>query len=137
MGSFRLSIAIKFLFVFGILMLGSAASAQMTLPSLNLGFKTTNNPDEVVNAIKIIMILTVLTMAPAILIMMRSFTRIVIVLSFLRQAMGTQSAPPNQVLVGLSLFLTFFVMGPFFSQINTNSLQPYLAGKMGEERGLD
>ncbi len=114
------------------------AHAQgVTLPSVNLGFKTTENPNEVVNAIKIIMIMTVLTLAPAILIMMTSFTRIIIVLSFLRQALGTGQMPPNQLLVGLALFLTFFIMGPSFNEVNERALQPYLAGKMAQDKALD
>ena len=78
----------------------------LTLPNVNLGFKTTDDPKEVVSAIKILIVLTVLTLAPAILIMMTSFTRIIIVLSFVRQALGTQQMPPNQLLVGLALFMT-------------------------------
>ncbi len=120
-----------------ILMLGSWAFAQVTLPTLNMGFKTTQNPAEVVNAIKMVMVLTVLTLAPAILIMMTGFTRILIVLSFLRQAMGVQQLPPNQLLVGLSLFLTFFVMGPAFTEINQKAVQPYLNGSLGQEQALE
>ena len=78
-----------------ILLVGSWAFAQVTLPTVNMGFKTTQNPAEVVNAIKMVMVLTVLTLAPAIMIMMTGFTRILIVLSFLRQAMGVQQLPPN------------------------------------------
>ena len=114
-----------------------AAHAQVTLPNINLGFKSTNNPQEVVGAIKILMILTVLTLAPAILIMMTAFTRIIIVLSFVRQALGTQQMPPNQLLVGLALFLTFFIMSPFFNQINTNALQPYLNNQISQEVAID
>lgn len=113
--------------------LSSASWAQMTLPSVNLGFKTTDNPQEVVNAIKLVLVMTVLTLAPAILIMMTGFTRILIVLSFLRQALGVQQMPPNQLLVGLSLFLTFFVMSPIFSELNQNGIQPYLAGKISQD----
>lgn len=105
----------------------------VTLPTMNLGFKTTQNPNEVVNAIKIILLLTVLTLAPAILIMMTSFTRILIVFSFLRQALGTQNMPPNQLLVGLALFLTFFIMAPQFSEINQNALQPYLNNQISQD----
>lgn len=112
-------------------------SGGITLPSVNLGFKNVDNPGEVVNAIKIILILTVLTLAPAILIMMTSFTRIIIVLSFLRQAMGVQQMPPNQLLVGLALFLTFFIMGPAFTDINQKALQPYMAGKISQDKALD
>lgn len=114
-----------------------SAHAQITYPSVNLGFKTTDNPNEVVSAIKLILILTVLTLAPAILIMMTGFTRIIIVFSFLRQAMGVQQMPPNQLLVGLALFLTFFVMAPAFNEINNNALQPYLAGSLPQEKALE
>ena len=98
----------------------------VTLPTVSLGFTSTQKPDEVVNVIKIIIMLTVLTLAPAILIMMTCFTRIVVVLAFLRQALGTQQMPPNQLLIGLSLFLTFFIMSPFLNDINNKALQPYL-----------
>ncbi|MBK9040351.1 MAG: flagellar type III secretion system pore protein FliP [Bdellovibrionales bacterium] len=109
----------------------------MTLPSVSLGFKNTSDPNEVVSAIRVIIILTVLTLAPAILIMMTSFTRIVIVLSFVRQAIGTQQLPPNQLLVGLGLFLTLFVMAPFLTKINENAIQPYLKGAISQEKALD
>lgn len=114
-----------------------AWAQQVTLPSLNLGFKSTDNPTEVVNAVKLVIILTVLTLAPAILIMMTGFARILIVFSFLRQALGLQQTPPNQLLVGMSLFLTFFIMNPIFKEINTNAIQPYLAGTKGQEAALD
>lgn len=115
----------------------SSAWAQVTLPTVNLGFKTTDNPNEVVNAVKLIMIMTVLTLAPAILIMMTGFTRIIIVLSFLRQAMGVQQMPPNQLLVGLALFLTFFVMQPAFNEMNTKGIQPYMTGKISQDAAIE
>jgi flagellar biosynthesis protein FliP len=115
----------------------ATASAQMTLPSINLGFKSSDNPQEVVSAIKILMILTVLTLAPAILIMMTAFTRIIIVLSFVRQALGTQQMPPNQLLVGLALFLTFFIMAPFFNKINQDALQPYLNNQISQDAAIE
>jgi flagellar biosynthetic protein FliP len=120
-----------------ILLVKSEAVAQVTLPTMNLGFKTTDNPNEVVNAVKLILIMTVLTLAPAILIMMTGFTRIIIVFSFLRQAMGVQQMPPNQMLVGLALFLTFFVMQPAFNEMNTNGIQPYIAGKISQELAIE
>ena len=122
---------------FVVTFVAALAEAQMTLPTVNLGFKSVDNPNEVVSAIKIILVLTVLTLAPAILIMMTSFTRLIIVLSFLRQAMGVQSMPPNQVLVGLALFLTFFIMGPSFTEMNKNGIQPYLANKISQEQALE
>lgn len=119
------------------LLLGSQAFAQVTLPTVNLGFKTSDNPAEVVSAVKLVLIMTVLTLAPAILIMMTGFTRILIVLSFVRQAIGVQQMPPNQMLVGLALFLTFFVMQPFFNEMNTNGIQPYLAGTISQDKAID
>jgi flagellar biosynthetic protein FliP len=123
--------------MFAVAFVAVPAFAQVTLPSVNLGFKTTENPGEVVNAVKILMMLTVLTLAPAILIMMTAFTRIIIVLSFLRQALGTQQMPPNQLLVGLALFLTFFVMRPAFEEVNQNALRPYLAGTITQDKAVD
>ncbi len=120
-----------------VLLISSNAWAQVTLPTVNLGFKTTDKPDEVVNAVKLILMLTVLTLAPAILIMMTGFTRIIIVMSFLRQAMGVQQMPPNQLLVGLSLFLTFFVMQPAFKEMNTNGIQPYIAGTISQDAAIE
>ena len=114
-----------------------AFAQAMPLPNISLGFKSTENPNEVVNTLKIVLTLTILTLAPAILIMMTSFTRIIVVLSFLRQALGTAQMPPNQLLVGLALFLTFFVMGPVFEEINTKALRPYLAGGMQQEQAFD
>ncbi len=121
-------------FLILIICLAPEAFAQgVTLPNISLGFKSTQNPSDVVNTIKIIMILTVLTLAPAILIMMTSFTRLVIVLSFLRQAIGTQQMPPNQVIIGLALFLSLFIMSPYLSEINEKSLKPYLDSKISQE----
>lgn len=119
------------------MILASSAWAQVTLPSVNMGFKTTDDPNEIVNTIKIIMVLTILTLAPAILIMMTSFTRLIIVFSFLRQAMGVQQMPPNQLLVGLSLFLTFFIMGPAFTEMNTKGIQPFLKSEISQEKAIE
>jgi flagellar biosynthetic protein FliP len=87
-------------------------------------------------AMQIIILLTILSLAPAILIMMTSFTRIIIVLSLLRQALGTQQLPPNQVLIGLALFMTFLVMGPTWQRINTEALTPYMNGTMDQQSAL-
>lgn len=128
---------LKVLLPLSILLLGSMALAQVTLPTVNLGFKTSQNPTEVVNTVKMVLVLTVLTLAPAILIMMTGFTRILIVLSFLRQAIGVQQMPPNQMLVGLSLFLTFFIMGPAFTEINQKAIQPYMNNQLSQEQALE
>ena len=81
-------------------------------------------------------VLTVLALAPALLITLTSFTRLIIVFSFLRQAMGTQNTPPNQVLIGLSLFLTFFVMSPVIETMKTEAFEPYRAGEMDAETAM-
>jgi len=120
----------------GLALFAVQAHAQVTLPNINLGFKSTDNPQEIVNSLKIIMVLTVLTLAPAIMIMMTAFTRIIIVLSFVRQALGTQQMPPNQLLVGLALFLTMFIMSPFFNKINQDALQPFLNNQIGQEEAI-
>jgi len=122
------------LLIFAILLMAGEALAQgVTLPNVNIGLQNYSKPDDVVNTIKILVILTVLTLAPAILIMMTGFSRILIVLSFVRQALGTQQMPPNQLLVGLALFLTFFIMAPVFNEVNTRAIQPYLEGSMNQE----
>ena len=88
-------------------------------------------------SLRILLLLTVLTLAPAILVLMTSFTRIIIVLSLLRQAMATQQLPPNQVLIGLALLMTFMIMGPVWQEINSQALQPYLNGEMGQMEAFD
>ena len=87
-------------------------------------------------ALQLIVLLTVLSLAPAILIMMTCFTRIIIVLSLLRQALGTQQLPPNQVLIGLAMFMTFLVMGPTWQRVNNEALKPYLDGKIDQQAAL-
>lgn len=87
--------------------------------------------------LQILLVLTVLSIAPSILIMLTSFTRITIVLHFVRAALGTQTTPPNQVLIGLALFLTFFTMSPVFSDINTNAIQPFSKGEITQEVALE
>jgi flagellar biosynthetic protein FliP len=112
------------------------AAAQVGLPTLDIKVGSTSNPQEVSKGLQILILLTVLTLAPAILVMGTAFTRIVIVLSLVRQAIGTPQLPPNQVIVGLSLILTFFVMSPTFTQINTQALQPYLKSQISQDDAL-
>jgi flagellar biosynthetic protein FliP len=115
----------------------SQAAAPVGLPTLDVKVGSTTNPQDVSKGLQILVLLTILTLAPAILVMGTAFTRIVIVLSLVRQAIGTPQLPPNQVVVGLSLILTFFVMAPTLDQMNKNGLQPYLAGKLGQEEALN
>ena len=105
---------------------------------INNGFSIVYNNDEgsLAAPIRILIVITVLSIAPAIVIMMTSFTRIIIVLHFLRTAIGTNTAPPNQVLVGLALFLTFFIMYPTFTAINENAIQPLDRGEITQDEAL-
>jgi flagellar biosynthetic protein FliP len=104
-------------------------SQSVPIPNINLGIGGDSDKDQMSTSLKILALMTVLSLAPAILILTTAFTRIVIVLSFVRTALGTQSIPPNQVIIGLSLFLSFFVMGPTYQRINTEAIQPYMAAQ--------
>jgi len=113
------------------------AYAADPIPGINLDIGTSGSPAGASNTINIILLLTVLSIAPAILVMMTSFTRIIIVLGFVRTSLGTQQMPPNQVLVGLALFLTFFIMAPTLGELNQNALQPYMKGELTQTAALD
>jgi flagellar biosynthesis protein FliP len=113
----------------------AAASQPASTPKLDL-FSSLSGNQGSKNLINIALMMTILAFAPAILLLMSSFTRIVIVLSFLRQAIGVAQLPPNQVIVGLSLFLTFFVMAPTYEKINTNALAPLMSDQIGYEEFL-
>jgi len=114
------------------------ASANPALsPSLPIQLPDLTKRENFSSAMQIIILLTVLSLAPAILILTTSFTRIIIVLSLLRQALGTQQLPPNQVLIGLALFMTFLVMGPTFKTVNDTALQPYLNGQLEQRDALN
>jgi flagellar biosynthetic protein FliP len=109
------------------------AADPTILPGIDLG---SSDPGNVSNTLRIILLITVLSIAPAIIILMTSFTRIIVVLGFVRNALGTQQIPPNQVLVGLALFMTFFIMGPTISEINHDALQPFTAGKITQQQAF-
>ncbi len=111
-------------------------SEAIPLPNIQVGFEDADDPGKVSSALQILILLTVLTLAPAILIMTTSFARIIIVLSFLRQAMGTQQTPPTQILIGLALFLTMFVMGPVWNEINERALKPYMEEELNQFEAL-
>ncbi len=103
----------------------ASAQVPLVLPQIQLGFSNPGSTEEVATSLQILSLLTVLTLAPSILIMTTSFSRIVIVLSFMRQALGTQQSPPNQVLIGMAMFLTMFSMAPIGTKINNEALQPF------------
>ena len=107
-----------------------AQDNTVAIPKLTLEVGKATSPDDVSVTLQILLLMTVLSLAPAILILTTSFTRIIVVLHFLRQAMGVQQVPPPQVLVGLALFLTFFVMAPTWSRVNDEAVQPYLSKKL-------
>jgi flagellar biosynthetic protein FliP len=109
----------------------------MPVPRLSFGLEQSQAPQDVASGIQILALLTILTLAPSLLIMLTSFTRTVIVLSLIRNAIGVPQLPPNQVLIGLSLFLTFFVMAPTWNQINTAAIQPYMAGQIRQSEAFD
>ena len=112
-------------------------AGAVSVPTVSFGIQEAESPRQVSTALQILFLLTILSIAPAILLMTTCFTRIVIVLGFVRQAMGTQNMPPTQILVGLSLFLSFFIMSPVINDINTNALQPYLTEEISQEQALD
>lgn len=112
------------------------AAPLVPVPNVTIGVENATNPKDVALSLQILLTLTVLTLAPSILIMMTSFTRIIVVLSFLRSALATQQMPPNQVLIGLALFITFFTMSPYLEQVNKDGLQPYLAGTINQETAI-
>lgn len=115
-----------------------AAPAAPVIPSIDLKIGGgTGGPQETSSTIQILLILTVLSVAPAILLLMTSFTRIVVVLSFVRNALATQQMPPNQVMVALALFMTFFIMAPTFSQVNETAVQPFMEGKLTQQEAFD
>jgi flagellar biosynthesis protein FliP len=129
-----------------ILFCASQATAQhpqkqfptnIPLPKISLGIDKSENKDDFVMTVQILMIMTVLTLAPSILIMMTCFTRIIIVFHFLKQALGTATQPPGQVIIGLALFLTFFVMQPSLDRANKEGIQPYMREEITQDQAVD
>ncbi len=121
-----------------------AASGQAADPApapadpfrLNIGLEGTGQGGDVSVAVQIVLVMTLLSVAPSIVLLMTSFTRIVIVLGFVRTALGTPSAPSNQIIVGLSLFLTFFLMGPVFDRVQNEAVTPYLEKQITSTEAL-
>ncbi|MBI4630661.1 MAG: flagellar type III secretion system pore protein FliP [Chloroflexi bacterium] len=112
-------------------------SSEITAPGVTLSVQSNGQPSQVSTGVQLMVLLTVLSLAPAILILATAFTRIVIVLSMLRSAIGTQQVPPTQVIIGLSLVLTFFIMSPVWDQVNREAVQPYLEGKVTQQTAFD
>lgn len=121
-----------------VIMLQSSLSSAVPVPTIQLSIGDgADQPGKVAVVLQLLLLLTVLSLAPAILVMVTSFTRIVVVLSILRHALGTQQMPANQIIIGLSLFLTFFIMTPVWQQVNTSALQPYFSEQLSGEEAFD
>ncbi len=135
-GRIRLYLLFVFLwtvFAFGP---GDALCAAVPLPMLQIGVGQAENPDQVSVLLQIVALLTILSLAPAILILMTSFTRLAVAFAFLRQALGTHQMPPNQVMIGLALFLTFFIMMPVWQQVNDKAIKPYMSEEISQTEAL-
>ncbi|AOZ94233.1 flagellar type III secretion system pore protein FliP [Paenibacillus crassostreae] len=117
-------------------MLSVSAAFADPIPNIDIQIRNSDGEQPSTSSLSILLLITIISIAPAILVLMTSFTRIVIVLGFVRTSIGTPSMPPNQVLVGLALFLTLFVMAPTFSTINEVALQPYLKGEITQTEAL-
>ncbi len=114
-----------------------SVAAPVPIPDINIDVSQSDNPGQVVDSVRLLVLLTILALVPAILIMMTSFTRIVVVLSFVRNALATQQTPPNQVVIGLALFLTFFTMMPVYQDIKINAIDPYVAEEISQDQAVD
>lgn len=116
---------------------GQQAADKTSDEDLKISFQDNGGKKTVVSSpLKIFILLTILSLAPALLVMMTAFTRIIVVMGFMRHALSTQQIPPNIVLIGLALFLTLFVMAPTFTRVNDEALQPYLDGTLGRKEAL-
>ncbi|MEI7638528.1 MAG: flagellar type III secretion system pore protein FliP [Syntrophus sp. (in: bacteria)] len=138
--SMRKYLILSLLVALSFFMLVGTASAAEALPipnvSLNIG-GSVDQPAKAATVIQLVFILTVLSLAPAIFLMLTSFTRIVVVLSLLRHALGTQQVPPNQIIIGLAMFLTFFIMAPVWQQVNQQALKPYYEEQISGDEALE
>ncbi|NLM43535.1 MAG: flagellar type III secretion system pore protein FliP [Clostridiales bacterium] len=113
------------------------AEPEIPIPNIDINVRAAESPQEVALSLQVLFILTILSIAPSLLIMLTSFTRIVIVLSFTRNALGTQQMPPNQVLIGLALFLTFFIMSPVFAEINDTAIRPFMEEQITQAEAIE
>lgn len=126
-----------FLAVCAIFVFVPMAHCALTFPNINIGMKTATTPQEFTQGIQIMVWLTILTLAPSIFIMTTAFIRIIIVLAITRQAIGVATLPPSQVLTGLALILTFFIMTPTINKINETALQPYMKNQITQQAAID
>lgn len=120
-----------------VLMISPSAYAEPYLPQITIGLEEVEGPEQVSTGIQLLLLLTVLSLAPSILVLMTSFTRIIVVLSFVRSALATHQMPPNQVLVGLALFLTIFIMAPVWQAVYADAWIPYSEGQISQEEAFE
>lgn len=113
------------------------AAEALSLPNISLSIGGKADQGKASTVIQLLFVLTVLSLAPAILLMLTSFTRLVVVLSLVRHALGTQQMPPNQIVIGLALFLTFFIMAPVWQKVNDEALKPYYEERITGEEAFD
>ncbi|HBT20158.1 MAG TPA: flagellar biosynthetic protein FliP [Peptococcaceae bacterium] len=124
--------------IFTVLLYAFPVKGQpIPIPDINVEIGQSERPQDVVGTLQILILLTVLSLVPAFLVMLTSFTRIIVVLSFVRQALAVQQIPPNQVLIGLALFLTFFTIAPVFQDIKSEAVDPYLKGAITQEQAFE
>ena len=112
------------------------AANNTTIPSINLSLTAPNTPEQLVSSLNLLVVLTLLVLAPSLILMMTSFVRLLVVFSFLRTALGTQQQPPNQLLVSMALILTFFIMEPVFTKSYNQAIKPYKENKIGYEEAF-
>lgn len=129
----KLMVVLVVLALASIFLSGCVGDPNLTAPGVTLTIEPDGAPKQVTSGVQLLVLLTVLSLAPAILILATSFTRIVIVLSMLRSAIGSPTIPPNQVVIGLSLLLTFFIMSPVYQQVDQTAIQPYLKEEIDQE----
>ncbi len=127
------------IFIFFIVLNSDVSFAQSgtNIPDISLQINGSDNPRDLSNSVELLLLFTILTLLPSIIIMMTSFTRIIVILSFLKSAMGTQQAIPSQVILGLALFLTFFIMAPVGNQVYSEALRPYFDNEINQQQAFD
>jgi len=129
-------VILTFMLAFALTLIPAITQGQ-ALPKVSIQVDKSDSPKDLSVTLQILLLLTVLTLAPAIIVMVTSFVRIIVVFSFLRQAVGTNQMPPNQLLIGLALILTAFVMAPSIERINQTAIQPYLKAEISQQQAYD
>jgi len=136
------SIIVITLFIAAIMILATAKvyaapNTTLPIPDISISLDNSNSPTQYVDSIKLLIMLTILTLLPSFIMMMTSFVRLVVVFGFLRSAIGTQQSPPNQVIIGLAIFITIFIMTPVYKELDKNAIQPYLNNKITQAQFVE